>query len=130
DPALVLSTIARSLGLGDAEGQAPGEALGEHIHAKRMLLVLDNFEHLLEAAPQVTQLIETCPGPVVLVTSRAPLHVRGEQEYTVPPLDLPPSARQPTQAEVLAAPAARLFVERAHAASSSFAVTDENAGTV
>lgn len=130
DPALVLFTIARTLGLREVEGQTPSDTLREHLREKRMLLVLDNFEHLLQAAPHVSQLIESCPGPVVLVTSRAPLRVRGEQEYTVPPLALPPSARQTTEDEVLAAPAGRLFVERARAASPTFEVTTENAGTV
>jgi predicted ATPase len=94
------------------------------------LLVLDNFEHLLEAAAEVVHLIEACPALVVLATSRAPLRVRSEQEYPVPPLALPPSSRNPTEEEVLRTPSGRLFVERAQAASPSFEVTTENAPSV
>jgi predicted ATPase/DNA-binding XRE family transcriptional regulator len=130
DPALVVSTIVRSLGLREAEGQSAADTLRAHLLEKRTLLVLDNFEHLLEAAAEVVHLIEVCPGLVVLATSRAPLRVRSEQEYPVPPLALPPSTHNPTEEEVLATPSGRLFLERARAASPSFALTTENAGAV
>jgi predicted ATPase/DNA-binding XRE family transcriptional regulator len=130
DPALVVPTIARSLGLREAEGQSAADTLRAHLLEKRTLLVLDNVEHLLEAAAEVVHLIEACPGLVVLATSRAPLRVRGEQEYPVPPLELPSSVRNPTEEEVLRTPAGRLFLERARAASPSFALTTENARTV
>ena len=130
DPALMVSTIARSLGLKEVEGQTAGDALRAHLREKRVLLVLDNFEHLLEAAAEVVHLIEACPGLVVLTTSRAPLRVRGEQEYPVLPLALPPSTQNPTQEEVLGTPSGRLFVERARAASPSFEVATENAASV
>ena len=127
DPELVVSTIARSLGLREMEGQSAGDTLHAYLHEKRTLLVLDNFEHLLEAAAEVAHLIEACPGLLVLATSRAPLRVRGEQEYPVPPLALPSSTQNTTQDEVLGTPSGRLFVERARAASPSFALTSENA---
>jgi predicted ATPase len=130
DPALVVPTIARSLGLREAEGQSAADALHDHLLEKRTLLVLDNFEHLLEAATEVVHLIETCRGLFVLATSRAPLLVRGELEYPVPPLELPSSIRNPTEEEVLRIPSGQLFLERARAASPSFALTSENAGTV
>ena len=76
DPGLVVSTVARSLGVREAEGQTPQEALHAHLRDKRLLLVLDNFEHLLEAAPEVSGLVESCPSLTVLVASRAPLRVR------------------------------------------------------
>jgi transcriptional regulator with XRE-family HTH domain len=81
DAELVIPTIARSLGLREAEGRAAREVLRARLREKRLLLVLDNFEHLLGAAPEVADVIETCPDLVVLVTSRSPLRVRGEQEY-------------------------------------------------
>ncbi|CAA9430836.1 MAG: hypothetical protein AVDCRST_MAG01-01-2927 [uncultured Rubrobacteraceae bacterium] len=130
DPALLVPTVARSLGLREAEGQSAREALHTHLREKQMLLVLDNFEQLLEAAAEVVYLIEACPGLVVLATSRAPLRVRGEQEYPVPPLALPSSTQHPSEEEVLGTPSGRLFVERARAASPSFALTSENAPSV
>jgi predicted ATPase len=78
DPALVLATAAQALGAQDG--------LAEHIGDKAMLLLFDNFEHILEAAPEVAGLLATCPNLDLLVTSREPLHVTGEQEYAVPPL--------------------------------------------
>jgi transcriptional regulator with XRE-family HTH domain len=119
DAMLVIPTIARSLGLREAEGQSPHDALCEYLRGKRLLLVLDNFEHMLGAAPEVSGSVETCPDLAVFVTSRAPLHVRGEQEYPVTPLALPASTRSPEPAEVLASPSGRLFFERAQAATPS-----------
>jgi predicted ATPase/transcriptional regulator with XRE-family HTH domain len=130
DPALVLSIIARSLGLREAEGQSVADTLRAHLLEKQTLLVLDNLEHLLEAAVEMVHLIEACPGLGVLATSRAPLRVRGEHEYPVPPLALPSSTRNPTEEEILATPSGQLFVERARAVFPSFALTTENAPSV
>ena len=94
------------------------------------LVVLDNFEHLLEAAPEVENLVEACPNLTVLATSRAPLRVRGEQEYPVPPLGLPASTRSPAPQEILSSPSGRLFVERAWAAFPTFELTEGNARSV
>ncbi|HVF00775.1 MAG TPA: helix-turn-helix domain-containing protein [Rubrobacteraceae bacterium] len=126
----VVPTVARSLGLREPEGQTPREALQTHLREKRLLLVLDNFEHLTEGAPEVAELMEECPDLVVLATSRAPLRVRGEQEYLVPPLSLPPSTRSPAAEEVLNSPSGRLFAERAQAASPAFGLEDENAAAI
>ena len=98
DAAFVVPTAARYLGL--REAGSPLEALRAHLGGKRFLLVLDNFEHVLEAAPEVGGLVEACPGLTVLVTSRAPLRVRGEQEYPVGPLALPPLTDSPAAEEV------------------------------
>ena len=130
DPSFVVPTIAQSLGLREAEGQTPGEILQAHLREKRLLLVLDNFEHLLEAAPEVAELIEACPNLVVLVTSRAPLRVRGEQEYSVGPLALPASTLSPTAEEVLGSPSGRLFAERARTVSPAFRLGEGNAAAV
>jgi predicted ATPase len=92
--------------------------------------VLDNFEHLLDASAEVACLIEACPGLVVLTTSRAPLRVRGEQEYPVPPLALPSSTRNPAEDDVLEAPSGLLFLERARAVSPGFHISERNAGAV
>jgi predicted ATPase/DNA-binding XRE family transcriptional regulator len=130
DPSLVAAVVLRSLGLWEAEGRSPSETLRDRLREKRLLLILDNFEHLLEAAVEVAGLLESCPGLVVLVTSRAPLRVRGEQEYPVPPLALPSATQNPSEADILMAPSGRLFLERARAVSSGFAITEGNAGDV
>jgi predicted ATPase/DNA-binding XRE family transcriptional regulator len=130
DPALVVPTIFRALGLTEKEGQTPHEGLRDYLQEKRLLLVLDNFEHVAEAAPEVAHLIEGCPGLFVLVTSRAPLRVRGEQEYPVEPLALPSTTRSPSTEEVLGSPSGRLFVERARAAYPAFELTPEDAPVV
>jgi predicted ATPase/transcriptional regulator with XRE-family HTH domain len=130
DAGLVVPTVARSLGLTEAGGWGPMEALRAYLSGKRFLLVLDNFEHVLEAAPEVVGLVESCPGLTVLVTSRAPLRVRGEQEYPVAPLALPPSAHAPVAGEVAGSSSGRLFAERARAASPAFEITEENAPAV
>ena len=130
DPTLVIPTIARSLGLREMEGQTSREVLFTHLHDKQLLLVLDNFEHLLETAPEVSGLIEFCGRLTVLVTSRAPLRVRGEQEYPVSPLRLPASTRSPTPQEILSSPSGRLFVERAQATLPTFELTKGNATSV
>ena len=130
DPALVASAVLGSLGAAIPEGQTPYEALADHLRDKRLLLVLDNLEHLLAAAPELAGLVVACPGLTVLVTSRAPLRVRGEIEHPVPPLALPPTTRSPSEGEVAGSPAGTLFVERALATSSGFRLTRENAPDV
>ena len=130
DPALVIPTVAGSLGLEETEGQALDEALRARLQERHVLLVLDNFEHVLDAASEVATLMESCPELTLLATSRAPLRVRGEQEYPVGPLSLPASTLSPRAEEVLGSPSGRLFTERARAASPSFEVTGENAADV
>ena len=130
DPSLVATVVLRSLGLRETEERTADEALRYHLREKRLLLVLDNLEHLLEAAREVAGLLEGCPGLVVLATSRAPLRVRGEQEYPVPPLALPTSTLNPSEGDILKAPSGRLFLERARAVSPEFTITEGNAGAV
>ena len=129
DPALVVPAMAQALGLREAAGRPLRDALQAYLSDRRMLVVLDNFEHLLEAAPAVAGLLAAGPHPKLLVTSRAPLHLRGEQEYPVAPLALPTAASE-TAAALGASPAVALFVERARAADPSFALTDRNAAAV
>ncbi len=117
DAALVVPTIARSLSLSEEQGQSAAGALHAYLRDKRLLLVLDNFEHLLEA----------CPGLVVLATSRAPLRVRSEQEFPIQPLALPPSTLSPSAREVAASPSGRLLLERARATSPDFGLEEANA---
>jgi predicted ATPase/transcriptional regulator with XRE-family HTH domain len=130
DADLVLSTISRTLGLQEAGGRSVQETLREHLRGRRMLLVLDNFEHVMEAAPEVANLLGACPHLVVLVTSRATLRVRGEKEYPVQPLAVPDPSRSPDMRIVNASPAARLFADRAGEANPSFEITGKNAASV
>ena len=130
DPALVIPTVMKSLGVGEAEGRTPIEAASAHLRDKRFLLAIDNLEHLLDAAPEIAALIEVCPDLVVLATSRAPLRIRGEREYPVQPLALPASTCSPTPEEVLGSPSARLFAERARSASPAFELEERNAAAV
>ncbi|HKP53105.1 MAG TPA: tetratricopeptide repeat protein [Chloroflexia bacterium] len=126
DPRLLAATIAASLDL--KGGDHPiSETLKDYLRSKQMLLVLDNFEQLIEAAPFVAELLEVAPGLKVVVTSRALLHIYGEHEYPVPPLELPDLRNLPP-AEALAQTASvDLFVQRAQAASHTFRLTPDNA---
>ncbi|MGH3147515.1 MAG: ATP-binding protein, partial [Rubrobacter sp.] len=109
---------------------SPLEALCDHLRGRRMLLVLDNFEHVMGAASEVAVMIQSCTNLTALVTSRSPLRVRGEQEYPVSPLALPSSTRSPAPEEVAASPSGRLFLQRARSSSPTFELTESNAGAV
>jgi predicted ATPase len=107
------------------------ERLTGYIDDRRLLLVLDNFEQVLGAAPLLADLLAGCPRLSVLVTSRVPLHLRGEQEFPVPPLALPDATgRLPPPERLGAYDAIALFVQRARAARADFALTDGNAAAV
>jgi len=132
DHGLIASTIAQALGVREIGNQSPQENLKEYVSKldQPMLLLLDNFEHLVAAAPGVAQLLTTGAKLKIAVTSQAPLHVYGEHEFPVPPLALPDLKSIP-QIEVLARlPAVALFVERAQAVKREFALTRENAPAV
>jgi predicted ATPase len=126
DPSAVLTAVARSVGAAVVEGPGRDAALVEHLAPLRLLVVLDNLEHLLEAAEPVADLVARCPRLKVLVTSRAPLRVRGEAEYPVAPLAVPAEgAADP--AGVASCAAVAVFVERARAVAPGFEVTADNA---
>jgi predicted ATPase/class 3 adenylate cyclase len=129
DPTLVPSAIARVLGVREEGGGLP-ERLTTVIGGKRLLLVLDNFERVLESASLVTSLLAGGPGAKVLVTSRTPLHTAGEQEYPLSPLLMPDPEHLPPLEHVLQFEAVRLFVERARAVKPGFTVTVDNAAAV
>ncbi|MHB8646837.1 MAG: ATP-binding protein, partial [Thermomicrobiales bacterium] len=130
DPELVIATIAHTLGLSDTSDQPPLERLVAHLRGKRLLLVLDNFEHLLAAAPRVSDLLAACPDVKVLATSRVILHLSGEHEYVVPPLALPDPGEPPEVEWWSRTPAVTLFVERMRALSPRFALTTADAPSV
>jgi predicted ATPase/DNA-binding XRE family transcriptional regulator len=129
DPGLVLSTIADTLGVGQA-AEPVLERLRTCLRGKRLLLVLDNCEHLLDAAPSLADLLGHCAPLKVLATSRAPLRIRGEREFPVSPLALPDRARLPPPAELAEVPAIALFMDRAMAGRPDFAITPGNAAAV
>ncbi|HZR40699.1 MAG TPA: NB-ARC domain-containing protein [Ktedonobacteraceae bacterium] len=130
DPQLVVPTIAQELGFVEA-GEAPLFArLKAFLRDKRLLLLLDNFEQIIEAAPLLTELLSVCPFLKILVTSREVLHIRIEHELMVPPLALP-DLRQLPDVECLSQYAAvALFVRRALAVKPDFQVTPVNAQAI
>lgn len=129
-PELVLPEIGRAFGLHDTQESGLQGRLCAYLRTKRLLLLLDNFEQVLTAAPFVAVLASAAPGVTVLVTSRAPLRLSGEREFAVPPLALPDSAKPMTGAALLASDAGKLFVERTHARDPSFTVDDTTAPIV
>jgi predicted ATPase/transcriptional regulator with XRE-family HTH domain len=130
DPALVLGAIAQVLGVHNPGQVPPGGLLATALAGRRALLVLDNFEHLAEAATDITALLLACPQLKVLVTSQAALRVQGEQEYRVPPLALPATNGGADAAALRESAAVRLFADRATAVFPSFALTEMNLPTV
>ncbi len=132
EPGLVASVVAQAAGVSETGNQSPQESLNEYLRGlnQPMLLLLDNFERLVSAAPVLAQLLTISPKLKVVVTSQAPLHVYGEHEFPVPPLALPDlKSISPLQA-LSRFPAVALFVERARAVKHEFALTRENALTV
>ncbi|HYC32038.1 MAG TPA: protein kinase, partial [Gemmatimonadales bacterium] len=126
NPELVASPVAEALGVAETPGGSLEDALARHLSDKRLLLVLDNFEHLLAGAPVVSTLLAAAPGLKVLATSRAPLRLSAEREYAVEPLEVPAFTSLPPTDELAQVPAVALFIERARQAKPSFALTAEN----
>ena len=120
-PGEVDSTLVRALGLRDRGDRPALDQLQEALHLRRMLLILDNAEHVLAAVPHLLALLGGAPGLRLLVTSRAVLHVAGEHVFTVPPLGLPAAGAE----DAAGSPAVRLFLERARAASSRTWTADD-----
>jgi predicted ATPase/class 3 adenylate cyclase len=145
EPALVIPTIARALGVADSRNRPAIETLADHIGERRMLLVLDNFEQVVAAGSEVADLLRRCPNATCLVTTRITLRVSGEQEYPVPGLPAPPDTSRLSEVDRLNLPraireydldtlnqyeAVRLFIARASAIKPGFAVTNANAPAV
>jgi predicted ATPase/DNA-binding CsgD family transcriptional regulator len=130
DPVLVIPAIAQALNFGALEDRSLPEQLKAYLRDKRLLLLLDNFEHVVSAAPQVVELLRGCPELKLLVTSRAPLHVRSEQEFPVPPLALPDPRRLPDSKALLQYGATALFLQRAQAVMPNFQIIDANAPVI
>ena len=130
DSALVTATIVRALGL-DASGPDAAEAaLRSWLRDRRSLLVLDNVEHVLDAVPGLLRLLDGCPGIRLLATSRSPLGVRGEREFTVPPLAVPPADPRVIDRDPGDYAAVRLFVWQARQRDPDFALTADRAAAI
>jgi predicted ATPase/DNA-binding CsgD family transcriptional regulator len=128
DPALVLPTLAHTLGVREGGDGQLLEHLQVHLGEQQILLLLDNFEQLVAASPQLAELLTVCPRLTMLVTSRTPLRLHGEQEFAVQPLALPDRAHLPASAEALSGYAAcTLFAQRAQAIKPTFQVTQTSA---
>jgi predicted ATPase/class 3 adenylate cyclase len=130
DPTLVAPTIARVLGLSEGGAQPPEELLEGYLRGRQTLLLLDNLEQVLEAAPVVDRLLSTAANLKILATSRIPLGLYGEYEFPVPPLSLPDPESLPPLEHLPEYEAVRLFVERARAVKPDFSLTEENAPAV
>jgi predicted ATPase/transcriptional regulator with XRE-family HTH domain len=130
DPEQVLRVIAHALGVSEMNDQPLINSLKTSLRDRKLLLILDNFEHLLEAAPLVSSLLSAVPHLKVLATSREALNLYGETEFTVQPLALPSSADLNSLETLGQAAAVRLFVQRAQAVNAEFSLNRANAAAV
>ena len=128
DPALVIPSIAQALGVQESRGQPLLERIKAHLSARRLLLILDNFEHVSAAAPVVVELLGAAPRVKLLITSREALRLSGEHEYSVPPLTLPGAGH--ASSDLWQYEAIRLFVARAKAVQPDFELTVKTAPDV
>lgn len=129
NPALVATTIAQELVVAESAGSLV-KTLVEYVREQQLLLVLDNFEHVQDAAPLITQLLEASPQLKVLVTSRSLLQLYGEYEFSVPPLTLPDPKHIPSVERLLDYEAVALFVQRTQAVDASFRLTSANMANI
>jgi non-specific serine/threonine protein kinase len=130
EPAEVPLAIARTLGVPDSGERSVLSGVKDFLRSRVMLLVLDNFEHVIPAAPVVAELLSACPGLKILVTSREALRLQGEHEFLVPPLQVPPAHDWHSLERLTQYDAVALFIQRAQAVRPTFHVTNENAPAV
>lgn len=130
DPTLVIPSIARTLGIKEGGDEELVDNLKQFLQAQQLLLILDNFEHVAEAAPQLAELVMAAPRLKLVTTSRETLRLYGEYEFAVGPLSLPTLHPLPALPELEQCAAVTLFVQRAQAVRSSFALTAQNARAV
>lgn len=130
DPALVAQAAARAISADLAAAGDPWKELALLLQDRRLLLVLNDFEYVLDAAPQVVELLKHCPQLKLLVTSRVVLRLSGEHDYPVRPLACPDPDQPMPYEQLREVPAVALFVERAHAIKPGFTLTEANASTV
>lgn len=128
NPELVASVIAQTLDIKEAGNLSVIERLKENLRDKKMLLILDNFEHLFESISLITELLASCPHLKILLTSRTVLRIRGEHEFFVPTMSLPENTDSFEKLKTFSA--VKLFVQTARGVKSDFKLTGENAGTI
>ncbi len=127
---LVASTVAQRLGLKEAGEKPILEILKDYLRDKQILLVIDNFEQVIAAAPNIAELLSVAAKLKILITSRTVLHLSSEREFVVPPLSFPADVSQVSLDELSNYEAIKLFVERARNAKSNFVLQEENARSV
>lgn len=133
DPGLIPALVTQALGVRETGGQTPLAALKAHmedLQENRLLLVFDNFEHIVSAAAIVAELLTISPNLKALVTSRAPLHMYGEHEFPVPSLEVPDPKSMPSLDALAQYPSVALFLQRATAVKPGFEITSDNAAAV
>jgi excisionase family DNA binding protein len=130
EASLVPSAVAHGLGVRESGDHPITERLIGVLRNRRLLLILDNFEHLLAASPFVGELLTACPELTIVATSRTPLRLSGEQRFPVPPMTLPELTLSVTASAVTETEAVQLFLARVRAAQPAFTVDDANAGAV
>lgn len=130
DVGLVPHAVAQTLEIEDAPHRSIVQRLMEALEEKHLLLILDNFEHVLDAAVPVGEILAACSGVKVLATSREPLHLTWEREFPVPPLDVPELARLPDLPTLMKIPSVALFLERAQAVRPDLVLTSQNASHI
>jgi predicted ATPase/Tfp pilus assembly protein PilF len=130
DPGLVASTIANTLGIPETSGRSIVDSLKEYLKIKSLLLLLDNFEQVILAAPLVAELLVTCSELKILITSREGLHISGEREYAIPPLELPNLTQLPSLESLSRYAAVDLFIQRATKVKPDFRITNDTAPAV
>ncbi len=129
-PELVVSKIAEVLGVREGGSQSLLESVKSYLRNKQMLLLLDNFEQVLEAAPLISELLESTPQVVMLVTSRVLLNIRGEHEYQVPTLEIPDMDANVATSQLADYESVRMFVDRARETNPKFMLDNQNAPVV
>jgi predicted ATPase/class 3 adenylate cyclase len=130
DPKFVVPSIVQTLAVQEQPRQTLAETLAQHLRDKKLLVVLDNFEQILDAAPTVGELLREAAKLKVVVTSRAPLHLSAEREFPVPPLPVPNLDQLPSLDALVTYEAVALFVERARAFAPDFQIASENASAI
>lgn len=130
DPSLVVPTIAQVLGLKESGDYLLAEHVKSYLRERHVLLLIDNFEHVMLAAPRITELLTSCPHLKILVTSRAVLYLNGEHEFLVSPLALPDLKQLPIYDALLQYAAIKLFMQSVQAVKANFQLTSTNARSV
>ena len=130
NPDLVLPAIAATLGVKELAGISIEQALHDHLVRQNLLLVIDNFEQIVSAAPAIGRLLAAAPQVKICVSSREVLHLRSEHNYPVPPLGLPETRHKHTATVIAQYEAVALFLQNARAANPNFEINEENASSV